>query len=147
MAIYVFLLRIILIIQISFNSNDTNFFSVSHGAAVNEEGEAAPLVVALAVLIPDDGECVASVADAVEAKVRPSVLGDKGIGYDAAVGLGTEAADAGDDEVVVGGVVVVAAALTVAHEPGTRLLVEVLTDVGAAAVVLALGVELHLLIK
>ena len=40
--------------------------------------------------------------------------------------------------------VVVAAALTVAHQPGTVGLIEILANVGAAAVVLALGVELHL---
>ena len=101
-------------------------------------------MVMLAVLVPDDGEDMASIVDAVETEVRPLPLGQEGIDGDTAVDLGTEAADASDDKVVGGGVVVVAGALAVAHEPGPGLFVEIFADVGAATVVLAFGVELHL---
>ena len=112
--------------------------------AIDQEREAAALVVVLAVLVPNDGECVTAIADAVETEIRPLALRHERVDNDAAIQLRTQAADAGDDEVVVSGMVVVAAALTVAHKPGTCLLVEILADVGTAAVVLALGVELHL---
>ena len=112
--------------------------------AVDEEGEAYTLMVVLAILVPDDGENVTSVADAVEAEVRPCILWQERIDDDAAVNLGTEAADASDDEVVISGVVVVAGTLAVTHQPGTSFLVEIFADVGAATVMLALSVELHL---
>ena len=95
-------------------------------------------MVVLAILVPDDGECVTAIADAVETEIRPLALRHERVDNDAAIQLRTQAADAGDDEVVVSGVIVVAAALTVAHKPGTVGLIEILANIGAAAVVLAL---------
>ena len=94
----------------------------------------------MAVFVPDDGETMAAIADAVETEVVPLVLRHEGVHHDAAVGLGTEAADAGNHQVVEGGVVIVAAALTVAHEPGTIDLVKIFTDIGASAMVLTLDI-------
>ena len=112
--------------------------------AVHHQYEACALMIAMAVLIPDDGEYVATIADSIEAEVIPTFLRYEGIHHDAAISLGSETADTRDYQIIERGVVIIAAALTVAHQPGSIGFVEVLADVRPSAMVLTLYVEFHL---
>ena len=49
--------------------------------AIDEQGEATALVITLAIFVPDDGEHMAAVVDAIETEIVPLVFGQKRIDH------------------------------------------------------------------
>ena len=68
--------------------------TVGTALAIDEQGEATALVIALAVFVPDDGKYMATVVDTVETEIVPSVIGQQGVHHDTSIILWTKSHDA-----------------------------------------------------
>ena len=99
----------------------------------------------LSVAVPDDGERLAAIADAVETEVIPRAGRNQRIDDYLAVLLRTKTGQTRDDQVGKGGMVVIARTLAVAHQPVAGRLIEIFADIRFTTHMLRLGVEVHLL--
>ena len=106
--------------------------------AIDIDAQTAPLVVALAVLVPKDGDVASVVGNVVKTEPIPLPFRDERIDLDGVVVAWTQTYETGNHEVVESRVIVVAAALLITFEPVAGHFVKILADVGTATVMLRL---------
>ena len=101
-------------------------------------------MITLSVFIPQDGQQMTLIRHGIQTEILPLSGRYQRMDHHLLLGLRTNAHQPGNHQIGESRVIIITTALTVAHQPGTILLIEILSNIRATSVMLTLHVFLHL---